>query len=63
MVSANLGVTILPESICNRVDKQNIKIINLTPTTFWNLEVITKKDKYVSNAARTFIDFILKQSH
>lgn len=63
MVSANLGVTLLPESICNRVDKQNIKIVNLTPTTFWNLAVITKKDKYVSNAARTFIDFILKQSH
>lgn len=63
MVSANLGVTILPESICNRVDKQNIKIINLIPTTFWNLAVITKKNKYVSNAARTFIDFILKQKN
>ncbi len=60
MVAANLGVTILPESICSRVDHQHIKIINLTPATPWDLAVITKKDKYISNAARTFIDFTLK---
>lgn len=60
MVAANLGVTILPESICSRVDHQHIKIINLTPATPWDLAVITKKDKYISNAARIFIDFTLK---
>ncbi|MBB6446407.1 LysR family transcriptional regulator [Bacillus benzoevorans] len=60
MVAANLGVTILPESICSRVDHQHIKIMDLKPATPWNLAVMTKKDKYVSNVARTFIDFILK---
>lgn len=63
MVAANLGVTILPESICRRVDHQQIKIIHLSPSTPWNLAVITKKDKYVSNAAKTFIDFILKHKN
>jgi DNA-binding transcriptional LysR family regulator len=61
MVAANLGVTILPESLCSRVEPRHIKIIDLNPPTLWNLAVITKNDKYVSNAARTFIDFILKQ--
>jgi DNA-binding transcriptional LysR family regulator len=61
MVAANLGVTILPESLCSRVDHQHIKILDLNPPTLWNLAVITKNDKYVSNAARTFIDFILAQ--
>jgi DNA-binding transcriptional LysR family regulator len=61
MVAANLGVTILPESLCSRVEPHHIKIIDLNPPTLWNLAVITKNDKYVSNAARTFIDFILKQ--
>ncbi|KAA9021744.1 LysR family transcriptional regulator [Niallia endozanthoxylica] len=61
IVAANLGVTILPESICNRIENEQIKILNLFPATPWNLAVVTKKGKYVSNAARTFIDFILMQ--
>lgn len=59
MVAANLGITILPESICNRIDNENIRIINLIPSTPWHLAVITKKEKYVSFAVQTFIDFVL----
>jgi DNA-binding transcriptional LysR family regulator len=59
MVGANLGVTILPESICKRVENKQVKIINLEPVTPWNLAVITKKNKYISYAARTFIEFFL----
>ena len=29
MVAARLGVTILPESLCNRIDNEFIKIIDL----------------------------------
>ncbi|PAD68463.1 LysR family transcriptional regulator [Bacillus sp. 7586-K] len=61
MVGANLGVTILPESICNRVENKQVKIINLHPSTPWNLAVITKKHKYISYAARTFIDFFVSK--
>jgi len=63
IVAANMGVTILPESICNRIDNEQIQILNLIPATPWNLAVVTKKDKYVSHAARMFIDFILKQKN
>ncbi|MFZ0444795.1 MAG: LysR substrate-binding domain-containing protein [Bacillus sp. (in: firmicutes)] len=62
MVAARLGVTILPESLCNRIDNKTIRIIDLKPDIFWNLAVITKKDRYISNAAQTFINFMLKQT-
>jgi DNA-binding transcriptional LysR family regulator len=61
MVAANLGITILPQSICNRVFNKDIKVLDLKPTILWRLAVLTKKDRYISNAARTFIDFILKE--
>jgi len=61
MVEANLGVTILPQSICNRLYAKDIEIISLRPTIMWRLAVITKKGRYISNAGRAFIDFILKE--
>ncbi|NRD80102.1 LysR family transcriptional regulator [Bacillus sp. BRMEA1] len=61
MVAANLGLTILPQSICNRLFAKDIEIISLKPTIMWRLAVITKKDRYISNAGKTFIDFILKE--
>ncbi|WP_080871961.1 LysR family transcriptional regulator [Oceanobacillus timonensis] len=62
MVAANFGVTILPESICNRLFTKDIKILDFEPTIMWKLAVITKKGKYISNAGRKFIDFILTDS-
>ncbi|GGP11136.1 LysR family transcriptional regulator [Oceanobacillus neutriphilus] len=62
MVAANLGIAILPQSICNRLFTKDIKVIRLKPTILWKLAVITKKGKYISNAGRKFIDFILTDS-
>lgn len=59
MVAANLGITILPDSICNRIQNEQVKILNLIPPTPWNLAVITKKGKYISNAGKGFIEFIV----
>lgn len=61
MVAANLGVTALPESICNRVSNKEIRIIHIEPPIPWKLAVITKRDRYISFAARKFIDFILNE--
>ncbi len=61
MVAANLGVTALPESICNRVINNDIKIIKLSPPVLWKLAIIIKKERYISVAARKFIDFILNE--
>lgn len=59
MVAAKLGITILPGSICNRVQNKNVKVINLIPTTPWNLAIITKKGRYISHAARRLIQYII----
>jgi DNA-binding transcriptional LysR family regulator len=61
MVAANLGITILPRSICNRAFNTDLRVIDLKEDILWRLAVITKKDRYISNAGRTFIDFILKE--
>ncbi len=62
MAAANLGITILPQSICNRVSNQDVRIIDFKQKILWRLAVITKKDRYISNAGRAFIDFILSES-
>ncbi|WP_138416720.1 LysR family transcriptional regulator [Aquibacillus sediminis] len=62
MVAANLGITILPESICKKANNPNVKIIELTPYIPWDLAVITKKDKYISYASRAFIEFVKQVS-
>lgn len=63
MVAANLGITFLPESIFQRVDNKNIKVIDFLPKTLWNLAVITKKDTYISNAAKTFMNFLFQTTN
>lgn len=61
MVSANLGVTILPETISQKAANKELKIIALNPPVLWKLAVITKKGRYLSFAGRKFIDLILNE--
>lgn len=61
MVAANLGITILPQSICNRAFNTDLRVIDLKEVILWRLAVIKKRGRYISNAGRTFIDFILKE--
>ncbi|KAB7673069.1 LysR family transcriptional regulator [Bacillus sp. B1-b2] len=61
IVAANLGISILPESICNRANNNQVRFIQLEPLTNWELAIITKKDCYLSVAGRRFIDFILNE--
>ena len=61
MVAAQMGVTILPESICERASHKDLKQIHLNPPVMWELAVITRKDRYLSYAGRKLINFILTQ--
>ncbi|RFU64862.1 LysR family transcriptional regulator [Peribacillus glennii] len=61
MVAANLGISILPESIGGRVENNHISILKLNPVFPWHLALITKKDRYVSFAGRAFIQFLQKE--
>lgn len=61
IVAANLGISILPDSICNRANNNQVRFIQLEPQTNWELAIITKRDRYLSVAGRRFIDFILNE--
>ncbi|GAB6991209.1 cidABC operon transcriptional activator CidR [Paenibacillus pini] len=69
MVAANLGIALLPETICREVNKSRIRILPLDdPAIPWQLGVIWHKERYLSFAAREWIAFtqgvlMAKRSH
>lgn len=59
LVSADLGITILPKSIYNKLNHANIKAIPFVGTIpMWELGIITKKDGYVSFAVKKLLEFL-----
>lgn len=61
MAAANLGVALLPGTICRRLDKQRVCILDLNqPQIPWNLAMIWRKDRYQSFAAREWLQFARK---
>ncbi|MED4227764.1 LysR family transcriptional regulator [Neobacillus cucumis] len=61
LVSAQLGITLLPKSIYTKMDKQTINMIPLHSPPLWELAVITKKDRYLSFAVRALLRFLYDQ--
>ncbi|MDQ0242736.1 DNA-binding transcriptional LysR family regulator [Bacillus fengqiuensis] len=59
LVSADLGITILPKSIYNKLNHPNIKAIPFVDTIpMWELGIITKKDGYVSFAVKKLLEYL-----
>ncbi|WP_110111709.1 LysR family transcriptional regulator [Bacillus sp. CGMCC 1.16541] len=56
MVAANLGITLFPYSICQKLNKEQISIIELEAEIPWDLALIVKKNRYISFATQAFID-------
>ncbi|RKP58257.1 LysR family transcriptional regulator [Cohnella endophytica] len=64
MVAANLGITLMPEVIFDRIEPDRIRVIrSLNPPIPWNVAIIWRKDDYLSHAARSFIDFARQAFH
>lgn len=60
MVSWNLGVSLLPESICRHLSK-NVKAISIkNPSIRWELAIIWNKNQYLSYAAKEWLQFTKK---
>jgi DNA-binding transcriptional LysR family regulator len=58
MVGANLGVAMLPETICATLDPKRVRAISLVnPVIPWKLAMIWRKTGYLSFAAREWIRF------
>ncbi|OZB93454.1 LysR family transcriptional regulator [Paenibacillus sp. XY044] len=58
MVAANLGIALLPETICREINRERIRIMPLVePVIPWQLGMIWRRDRYLSYAAREWIAF------
>ncbi|WP_191273345.1 LysR family transcriptional regulator [Neobacillus kokaensis] len=62
LVSAKLGIALLPKLIYQKQTNKNVKIVPLqNPTLYWNLGIITKKDAYHSFALRELLKMLNNQ--
>ena len=58
MVAAKLGVALLPSKICTELDPRSIVAVPLAePQLLLQLTVIWRKDRYLSFAARRWLEF------
>lgn len=58
MVASNLGIALLPSSICQDLDRKFIVAIPLTNSDIYlQLAIIWRKDRYLSFAARRWLEF------
>ncbi|MFI3213433.1 MAG: LysR family transcriptional regulator [Eubacteriales bacterium] len=61
MVSLSQGITLMPRHILERFNTNNLKLLPITsPSIRWNVAIITKKNKYLSNAVNLFINHIVQ---
>jgi DNA-binding transcriptional LysR family regulator len=59
MVAADLGIALLPDMVCSKIDSKQIRIIpTLLPQINWDLALIWRKNHYLSHAAKAWIKFM-----
>lgn len=59
LVSAQLGIAIIPEKLTNKLNDINIKALSIKhPEMVWNIGIITKKNAYKSYALKKFIEVV-----
>jgi DNA-binding transcriptional LysR family regulator len=59
MAAAGLGVALLPETICRRLDRNRVRTVPLAdPPIPWHLAVIWRRGRYLSFAARGWLEFV-----
>jgi DNA-binding transcriptional LysR family regulator len=61
MVAAGLGVSFLPETICEQLNREKLWIVpHVHPAIPWNLALIWNKDRYFTRAAREWVEIVGK---
>ena len=62
MAAAGLGIAFLPETICRKLDRSRIAVIEETEPVFhWDLALIWRKDAYLSHASNAWIEFVKRE--
>lgn len=64
MVATKLGISIIPRSMVSRFSHRKVHAVSISePQIEWDLVLIYKKDKYLSFAARAFIEYVQNHNH
>ncbi len=63
MAASKLGVTLLPESICDQLKGDIVTLPIEHSDMYWKLAVIWRKDSYLSHAANEWLRFAKKKLH
>jgi DNA-binding transcriptional LysR family regulator len=57
MVAANIGVALLPQTICRQLDRRQVRSVALTkPVIPWDVALVWKRDRHLPPATRAFLD-------
>jgi DNA-binding transcriptional LysR family regulator len=63
MVAADVGVALLPLTICRRLDSAQVKVLTLVePELRWDLALIWKRGRHLPPAARAFIEVVRRHA-
>jgi DNA-binding transcriptional LysR family regulator len=63
MVAADVGVALLPRTICRRLDRAKVRILSLVePELRWDLALIWQRDRPLPPAARAFVDVVRRHA-
>jgi DNA-binding transcriptional LysR family regulator len=57
MVAANIGVALLPHTICRQLDRRQVRTVPLAkPVIPWDVALIWKRDRHLPPATRAWLD-------
>jgi DNA-binding transcriptional LysR family regulator len=57
MVAANIGVALLPQTICSRLDEREVRAVPVTdPVIPWDVALIWRRDRHLPPATRAWLE-------
>jgi DNA-binding transcriptional LysR family regulator len=62
MVAADIGVALLPQTICRRLDRRQVRSIPMTGAPIpWDVALVWRRDRHLPPATRAFLDLARKR--
>jgi DNA-binding transcriptional LysR family regulator len=63
LVAADVGVALLPQTICRRLDGKQVRILPLVdPELRWDLALVWKRGRHLPPAARAFVEVVRRHA-
>jgi len=63
MVAADMGVALLPRTICRRLDPSQVRVVPLVdPVLRWDLALIWRRERHLPPAARAFVEVVRRHA-